>query len=107
MIRASRRGDRERSARFTETRMNVKRRAVAAALAACGLGAGGCAPIMLTALGVGMATEVSHTLSGMVYKTFTAPQAQVKRASNGALHRMQIRVVSSKKAGSTETIAAR
>jgi len=86
--------------------MNVKRIAVVAALAACGLGGAGCAPVMLTALGVGMATEVSHTLGGMVYKTFTAPQAQVKRASMGALNRMQIKVVRAKRDGSTETITA-
>jgi hypothetical protein len=67
----------------------------------------GCVAVGLTALGVGMATGVSHTLSGMVYKTFTTPQAEVKRAANGALHRMQIKVVSSKKSGSTETIVAR
>jgi hypothetical protein len=86
--------------------MNIKRIAVVAALAACGLGAAGCAPVMLTVLGVGMATEVSHTLGGMVYKTFTAPQAQVKRASIGALNRMQIRVLAAKRAGTTETITA-
>ncbi|HEX3096772.1 MAG TPA: DUF3568 family protein [Usitatibacter sp.] len=89
-----------------EMRMNVRNIAVAAALAACGLGAGGCAPVMLTALGVGMATEVSHTLGGMVYKTFTAPQAQVKRASIGALNRMQIKVLTAKREGTTETIRA-
>ena len=53
----------------------------------------GCVAVGLTALGVGMATGVSHTLSGMVYKTFTTPQAQVKRATYGALNRMQIRVI--------------
>jgi len=67
----------------------------------------GCVAVGLTALGVGMATGVSHTLSGMVYKTFTTPQAQVKRAANGALSRMQIKVVSTKRSGSTETIVAK
>ena len=67
----------------------------------------GCVAVGLTALGVGMATGVSHTLSGMVYKTFTTSQAQVKRAANGALGRMQIKVISSKRNGSTETIVAR
>ena len=61
----------------------------------------------LTALGVGMATGVSHTLSGIVYKTFAAPQAQVKRATMGALGRMQIKVVDSKRDKSTETIRAK
>ena len=80
---------------------------VVVSLAACGLALGGCVPVALTALGVGMATGVSHELGGMVYKTFTAPQAQVKQASFGALHRMQIKVVKAKRDGSTETITAR
>jgi hypothetical protein len=67
----------------------------------------GCVAVGLTALGVGMASGVSHTLSGMVYKTFTTPQAQVKRATYGALGRMQIRVVETKRKGSTETIVAK
>ena len=40
----------------------------------------------------------------MVYKTFTTPQAQVKRAAIGAMHRMQIKVVKNERSGSTETI---
>ncbi len=68
---------------------------------------GGCAAVGLTALGVGMATGVSHTLSGMVYKTFTAPQTQVKRATLGAFSRMQVKVVKSTRAGSTEHILAK
>jgi len=65
---------------------------------------GGCAAVALTALGVGMATGVGHTLGGMVYKTFTTPQAQVKRATLGALQRMQVKVVKSERKGPTETI---
>ena len=65
---------------------------------------GGCAAVALTALGVGMATGVGHTLGGMVYKTFTTPQAQVKRATLGALQRMQVKVVKSERKGSTEVI---
>ena len=67
----------------------------------------GCAAVALTALCVGMAAGVSHTLSGMVYKTFTTPQAQVKKATYGAFNRMQIKVVESKRKGSTETIVAK
>lgn len=67
----------------------------------------GCVAVGLTALGVGMATGVSHTLSGMVYKTFTLPQSQVKRAATGALGRMQVKVVSTRRNGSTETILAK
>lgn len=89
-----------------ERNLKLKKLAVASA-AACALGLGGCVPVALTALGVGMATGVSHQLGGMVYKTFTAPQAQVKQASIGALHRMQIKVVKAKRDGSTETITAK
>lgn len=73
-------------------------------LALAALNLGGCVAVGLTALGVGMATGVSHTLSGMVYKTFTTPQAQVKRATLGALQRMQIKVVESKRDGTKEVI---
>jgi hypothetical protein len=68
---------------------------------------GGCVGVALTALGVGMATGVSHTLSGMVYKTFSTPQANAKRATLGALHRMQIKVVDTKREGSMEAIRAK
>ncbi len=67
----------------------------------------GCVPVAVTAVGVGMATGVGHTLGGMVYKTFTTPQANVKRATVAALGRMQIRVVGSKRNGSTEVINAK
>lgn len=76
-------------------------------LALAALNLGGCVAVGLTALGVGMATGVSHTLSGMVYKTFTTPQAQVKRATMSALQRMQIKVVESKRNGTTEVIKAK
>lgn len=84
--------------------MNRSRIAISL-VAACLLG--GCAPVALTALGVGMATGVSHTLGGMVYKTFTAPQADVRKATMTALNRMQIKVRQSRRDGSTELITAR
>ena len=68
---------------------------------------GGCAAVALTALGIGMATGVSHTLSGMVYKTFTTPQAQVEKATYGALNRMQVKVVNAKRDGSNKMILAK
>ena len=83
------------------------KRTVVVLLALCSMALGGCAAVALTALGVGMATGVSHTLGGMVYKTFTTPQAQVKRATLGAFNRMQVKVVEAKRAGSTETIVGR
>ena len=73
----------------------------------CSFGMSGCVAVGLTALGVGMATGVSHQLNGVVYKTFTTPQANVKRATYGAFRHMQVKVVKSDKKGSTETIVAR
>ena len=83
------------------------KRIVAVLLALASLTLGGCAAVALTALGVGMATGVSHTLGGMVYKTFTAPQGQARRAAQGALGRMQVKVVKTDREGSTETILAK
>ena len=67
----------------------------------------GCAAVALTAVGVGMATGVSHTLGGIVYKTFAAPQAKVRRSTVAALGRMQIKVVEAKQDGTKEVITAR
>jgi len=79
-----------------------------AVLVACTcLNLGGCAAVALTTLGVGMATGVSHTLGGIVYKTFTTPQAQVEKATYGALNRMQVKVVKAKRDGSNNTILAK
>jgi hypothetical protein len=83
------------------------RKTIVAVLALASLTLGGCAAVALTALGVGMATGVGHTLGGMVYKTFTTPQAQVKRATLGALQRMQVKVVKSERNGSTELIVGK
>ena len=73
----------------------------------CSFSLSGCVAVGLTALGVGMAAGVSHTLGGMVYKTFTTPQAQVRRATYGAFRHMQVKVVKSERNGSTETISAK
>ena len=85
----------------------MKRTMAVAVLALASVSLGGCAAVGLTALGVGMATGVGHTLGGMVYKTFTASQAQVKRAAQGALGRMQVKVVKMERDGTSETIHAR
>lgn len=82
--------------------MDVKKLAAFAAFAALVLG--GCAPVALTALGIGMSTGVSHQLGGIVYKTFTNSQAQVKKATLSAFSRMQIKVVEVKRKGTTEVI---
>ena len=80
---------------------------VCAAVAAFATALSGCAAVALTAVGVGMATGVSHTLGGIVYKTFAAPQPKVRRSTVAALGRMQIKVVESKQDGNKEVITAR
>ena len=67
----------------------------------------GCAAVALTAAGVGMATAVSHTLGGYVFKTFAAPHTKVRQSTVAALTRMQIRIVDSKQDGNKEVIRAR
>jgi hypothetical protein len=67
----------------------------------------GCAAVALTAGGVGLSTGVSHTLGGIVYKTFAAPQAKVRRSTVAALGRMQIKIVEAKRDGNKEVITAR
>lgn len=83
------------------------KKTVVVVLALGSLSLQGCVAVGLTALGIGMSTGVSHTLSGMVYKTFSSPQKNVKQATYSAFNRMQIRVVSAKHSGSTETITAK
>lgn len=67
----------------------------------------GCAAVALTAAGVGMSAGVSHSLGGIVYKTFAAPEPKVRRSTIAALGRMKIDVVETTKDGNKETIKAR
>lgn len=66
-----------------------------------------CAPIALTALGVGASTGVSHTLSGISYRTFSEPMPRVKGASLKALQHMQIKVASTGKIDNGTSIKAK
>lgn len=58
----------------------------------------GCAGVGLTMFGVGTGTTasvgVNHTLSGIAYKTFTAPEANVQKATEDALNEMGLVIVS-------------
>ena len=67
----------------------------------------GCAAVAVTAAGVGMATGVSHTLGGIVYKTFAAPEPKVRRSTMAALGRMKIDVIETTRDGNKEVIKAR
>ena len=86
---------------------SIRRLLIVSFVAALSTNLSGCAAVALTAVGVGMATGVSHTLGGIVYKTFAAPQPKVRRSTVAALGRMQIRIVEAKHEGSTEVIKAR
>ena len=66
---------------------------LAASIALCG-----CAPLAVTAAGVGGGAAVSHTLNGITYRTFTAPASNVKTASLGALNKMGMKYTGSAKA---------
>lgn len=68
-------------------------------------GLAGCAPA-LTVLGVGTATGVQHTLSGISYRTFTTPLPQVRKATLTALNRMGLKVNSDEKTQEGELIKA-
>jgi hypothetical protein len=77
-----------------------------AVVMACCTGLAGCEAAALTALGVGASTGVSHTLSGITYRTFTDPLPKVRTASLKALQRMQIKVASTGKIDNGESIKA-
>lgn len=66
----------------------------------------GCAPLALTAFGVGASAGVSHTLNGVTNRTFTAPPSRVHVAAMAALKRMGIKVESSKTTDGGEVINA-
>jgi len=83
--------------------MNIQRMGII--VASCALLAG-CEAAALTAFGIGASTGVSHTLSGITYRTFTEPLPRVKSASIKALNRMQIKVASTGKIDSGESIKA-
>ena len=67
---------------------------------------GGCAPLAITALGVGGQAGMSHAMSGVTYRTFTAPIANVRIAALQALSGMNIPVDSSGQQNGSEFIKA-
>ena len=54
----------------------------------------GCDPISLTAASLGAGLGVSHTLNGIIYRTFTAPMKTVEYGSVQAMRDMDVKVVS-------------
>jgi hypothetical protein len=86
------------------------RAARAMAWSACALAvllSSGCAAVAVTALGVGGAVGVNHTLSGIVYKTFAEPMPKVKRAALTALQQMAISVENVEKSEQGQVIKAK
>jgi hypothetical protein len=55
---------------------------------------GGCDPVTLTAASLAAGTGISHTLGGIVSRTFTAPLKTVEDANTRALNDMGIEIVS-------------
>lgn len=53
-----------------------------------------CDPISLTAASLGAGVGVSHTLGGIIYRTFTAPMKTVEEGSVVAMRDMGVKVVS-------------
>jgi hypothetical protein len=80
--------------------------AIALTIAVCFV-TSGCVALGMTAAGVGMATGVSHTLGGIIYKTFAAPQSKVQHATMAALRKMQIKITETKRDDNKELITAR
>ena len=58
------------------------------------LGTAGCDPVTLTAASLGAGVGVSHTLGGIIYRTFTAPLKTVENGSVVAMQDMGVKVVS-------------
>jgi hypothetical protein len=67
----------------------------------------GCDPITLTAMGVGAAAGVQHTLTGIAYRTFSVPLPKVRSAVMTAFDRMGIAVGSKEKIENGERFTAK
>ena len=94
----------------TDSRHSVRRMPQRARLFAAltlSLTLAGCDPISLTALGVGAAYGVQHTLSGISYRTFSVQLPQVRSAVMTALRHMDIRVASKEPMENGERLLAR
>jgi hypothetical protein len=71
------------------------------------LGVCGCEPLSMTALGIGGAAGVQHTLGGYTYRTFATPLPRVRTAVTAALGRMAITVAARERIANGEKIKAR
>ncbi len=85
---------------------NISVRAGVVSIACLSVVLAGCGPLAVTAFGVGASAGVSHTLSGVTYRTFTAPRSRVHVAAMAALKRMGIKVDSAQTTDNGEVIKA-
>jgi hypothetical protein len=85
---------------------NAERGGASAILALMAFTLSGCDPISLTAMGVGAAYGVQHTLTGISYRTFTVPLPKVRSAVMSAFDRMDITVGSKEKIENGERLTA-
>lgn len=75
--------------------------------AAVTLATTGCAPVLISAVGVGAAAAASHQMGGLTYRTFTAPLPRVRGAVLLALKKMSIKPDPSEKIDLGERISAK
>lgn len=54
----------------------------------------GCAAAVTSVAGIGGSAAITHTMNGITYRTFTAPEAKVRVATIKTLGRMQIKLTS-------------
>lgn len=76
------------------------------ALLSLSLLATACAPLALTAAGVGGGVTAGHHLGGIAYRTFTEPLPKVRAAVNKAMVRMAIKPNRTEKIDNGERIIA-
>jgi hypothetical protein len=75
-------------------------------LGACSL-LSACEPVAIALLGAGASTALRYNMDGVAARTFTAPAAEVRSASLGALERMGIALDSSTPQEGSEILVAR
>jgi hypothetical protein len=81
-----------------------RRARTAAALILVAACTAGCDPVTLTAASFGASLGVSHTLNGIIYRTFTAPMKTVENGSVVAMRDMGVKVVSRATNGEGERV---
>ena len=79
---------------MTTFRFHCRSGRLAVALVLLAAATAGCDPVTLTAASLGAGLGISHTLGGIIYKTFTAPLKTVEEGSIVAMRDMGVKVIS-------------